>query len=434
MWEIRTFLMSVVFGVLYFILSIKLGILGMPDGAIPLLCIVIVLSAYGTGYIVNGFLYSASNEQIKTVMVEALNEYQDEEEYEEEEFRFDDVDEYASEKAEPIPEHPALAHILLFGGAGQGKTALANVTKNELVKAYGHDIDFIEVTPSQLRRKKELDEVMLRVACNPYCILFIDEVHGLPLVIEESLYKAMQDFEYDITLTKEIALGDGYDIVLNEETGVQTIKLPKYTMVGATTLMGEINKPFKDRFPIRVEMSDYDSDQLVDIIDVFMGQDKPDSFDTYIGQVNAVDVIGIHIKSAMNESLNMSIAEDAKMAIAELSLKTARLVKQRTKNCIAYAKYLGEEIVTVPMVEKAMELFGVDKDGLDRVHRDIISHLVRQKNKPIGSQALAEAVNVTKSDIETVYVPELTKIGLITRDGRSMKMLTEEAYETYSTV
>jgi Holliday junction DNA helicase RuvB len=425
MWEIRTFLMSVVFGVLYFILSIKLGILGMPDGAIPLLCIVIVLSAYGSGYIVNGFLYSVSNEQIKTVMTEVLDEYQDEGEYEE----GDNVDEYVPEKAEPIPDHPALAHILLFGGAGQGKTALANVTKNELERAYGHEVDFIEVTPSQLRRKKELDEVMLRVASNPFCILFIDEVHGLPLVIEESLYKAMQDFEYDITLTKEIALGDGYDIVLNEETGAQTIKLPKYTMIGATTLMGEINKPFKDRFPIRVEMSDYDEEQLVDIIDVFMGQNAPDSFDTYIGQVNAVDVIGIHIKSAMNENLSMSIAEDAKRAIAELSLKTARLVKQRTKNCIAYAKYLGEEIVTVSMVEKAMELFGVDKNGLDRVHRDIIKYLIKRKNKPVGSQALAEAVNVTKSDIDTVYVPELTKIGIITRDGRGMKQMTEEYYE-----
>lgn len=429
MWEIRIFLISVVFGVLYFILSIRFGILGLPDGAISLLCIVIVLSAYGSGYIVNGFLYSASNEQIKTVMIEALNEYQDEEEYEEEEYTEQPV-----EIAEPIPEHPALAHVLLFGGAGQGKTALANVTKNELIKSYGHDIDFIEVTPSQLRRKKELDEVMLRVASNPFCILFIDEIHGLPLVIEESLYKAMQDFEYDITLTKEIALGNGYDIVLNEETGAQTITLPKYTMIGATTLMGEINKPFKDRFPIRVEMSDYDEEQLVDIIDVFMGQNAPDSFDTYIGQVNAVDVIGIHIKSAMNDDLEMSIAQDAKESIAKLSLKTARLVKQRTKNCIAYAKHLGEAIVTVDMVEKAMKLFGVDENGLDRVHRDIIGHLVRQKNKPIGSQALAEAVNVTKSDIETVYVPELTKIGLITRDGRSMKMLTEEAYEKYSTV
>lgn len=425
---IRTFFLSVFFIIILLLCSIQfLDLPEMEEGAIMFMAVAIVLTGIGAGTLTNGMFYSANLNEVEEIMRKCIEE----EEYEEEEF--DDVDEYVPEKAEPVPEHPALAHILLFGGAGQGKTALANVTKNELEKAYGHEVDFIEVVPSQLRRKKELDEVMLRVALNPYCVLFIDEIHGLPLNIEESLYKAMQDFEYDITLTKEIALGDGYDIVLNEETGVQTINLPKYTMVGATTLMGEINKPFKDRFPIRVEMSDYDKKQLVDIIDVFMGQDAPDSFDTYIGQVNAVDVIGIHIKSAMNENLSMSIAEDAKMAIAELSLKTARLVKQRTKNCIAYAKYLGEEIVTVTMVEKAMKLFGVDKDGLDRVHRDIISYLVRQKNKPIGSQALAEAVNVTKADIESVYVPELTKIGIITRDGRSMKMLTEEAYETYST-
>ena len=426
--RIRTFFLSIFFTIILFLCSVQfLSLLEMREGAVMFMAIAIVLLGVGLGIFINGMLYSAPLDKVEEMIEQSIVDLYGEEEYEEEENTEQPV-----EIAEPIPDHPALAHILLFGGAGQGKTALANVTRNELVKAYGHEIDFIETVPSQLRRKKELDEVMLRVASNPYCVLFIDEVHGLPLVIEESLYKAMQDFEYDITLTKEIALGDGYDISLNEETGIQTIKLPKYTMVGCTTLMGEINKPFKDRFPIRVEMSDYDSEQLVDIIDVFMGQDNPDSFDTYIGQNNAVDVIGIHIKSAMNKNLNMSIAQDAKESIAELSMKTARLVKQRTKNCIAYAKYLGEEIVTVDMVKKAMELFGVDENGLDRVHRDIINHLVRQKNKPIGSQALAEAVGVTKSDIETVYVPELTKIGIVTRDGRSMKMLTEEAYDTYS--
>lgn len=426
---LRTFFMSVVFGVIYLILAIKfLGLVEMEPGAVMFMAVAIVFTAIGSGTMINGLLYSADLSKVEEIMEKAVSDYFPDEEEEE------DIIEQPLEIAEPIPDHPALAHILLYGGAGQGKTALANVTCMELSNAYEHDVEFIEVVPSQLKRKRELDEVMLRVASTPYCVLFIDEIHGLPLEIEESLYKAMQDFQYDITLTKEIVLGDGYDISLNEEKGVQTIHLPKYTMVGATTLMGKINKPLKDRFPIRVEMDDYDEKELTEIIDVFMGQGKPDSFDTYIGQVKAVEIIKMHIKSAMYEGVQVGISDEAKESIAKLSMRTARLVKQRSKNCIAYAKSLGKSEVIPDMVEVAMDLFGVDETGLDRVHRDIIGHLTRQKNKPIGSQALAEAVGVTKYDIESVYVPELTKIGIITRDGRSMKMLTEEAYGKYSTV
>jgi Holliday junction DNA helicase RuvB len=404
------------------------NLVAMENGMAFIYSIGIVLVGVGAGSILVSITNRVDYDKIDRLIEENIKEFYDEdEEYEEE-----DKYEPQLEIAEPIPVHPALAHILLYGGAGQGKTALANVTRSELEKAYEHEIDFIETVPSQLKRKRELDEVMLRVASNPYCVLFIDEVHGLPLEIEESLYKAMQDFEYDITLSKDIVLGDGYEFKLNEETGVQTIELPKFTMIGCTTLMGKINKPLKDRFPIRVEMDDYEINELEDIIDVYMSQDSPNSFDTYIGQGLAVQIIKMHIKAAMYEGENIIIDNDAKKAIAELSMKTARLVKQRTKNCIAYAKSEGKTIVTPQMVEKAMYLFGVDENGLDRVHRDIIGHLVRQKNKPIGSQALAEAVNVTKYDIESVYVPELTKIGIVTRDGRSMKMLTEEAYEKYA--
>ena len=421
----KTLAFSIFFGVLIFYIFVN-DVVAMENGLAFLSCIGIVLASVSLGYIATAMTNRVDYDKIDKMMEDNIKEYVYDYDYEE-----DDEPEPEVIIAEPIPEHPSLAHILLYGGAGQGKTALANVTRNELQNSYGHEIDFIETVPSQLKRKKELDEVMLRVASNPYSVLFIDEIHGLPLDIEESLYKAMQDFEYDITLSKDIILGDGYELRLNEESGVQTIKLPKFTMIGCTTLMGKINKPLKDRFGIRVEMDDYEVEELEDIIDVYMSQDKPNSFDTYIGQGNAVEIIRMHIKAAMYEGEGIVISDAAKKDIAELSMKTARLVKQRTKNCIAYAKSVGKTIVTPSMVEKAMYLFGVDADGLDRVHRDIIKHLVRQKNKPIGSQALAEAVNITKFDVESVYVPELTKIGVMTRDGRSMKMLTEEAYEKY---
>jgi Holliday junction DNA helicase RuvB len=415
-------ILSVIGGI--FFLTQFMSIYDIPELAI----IIVAIMGIGVGKLIYVSVEQAIGassrdwDEFEAHMMEFIDGKEEEEE---------SIVEYDGEIPEEIPEHPALSHILLYGGAGQGKTALAKVTRNEIAKAYGHDIEFIEVVPSQLKRKRELDEVMLRIASNPYALLFIDEIHGLPLAIEESLYSALQDFTYDITLTKEIMLGDGYNISLDEERGVQTIDLPKFTLIGATTLMGSINKPLKDRFPIRIEMSDYEEDELVGVIDVFMGQGNPDSFDSYVGQGNATDIIGIHIRSAMYDGPEVTIEHKAKKKIAKLSMRTARLVKQRTKNCIAYAKSIGSNVVAPDMVEKAMALFGVDKDGFDRVHRDIIRHLVKQGNKPIGSQALAEAVGVTKSDIDAVYIPELTRFKVTTRDGRSMKMLTEDAYNKY---
>ena len=133
-----------------------------------------------------------------------------------------------------ILDHRAMPHILMYGRAGLGKSALAKVTKYEVEKKYGHEIEFIEVTPGQLGKKKELDEIMLRVSRSPYCILFIDEVHGMTLTIEECMYKALQDGQYDITLNKDIDLGNGNSIVINEEKGVQTIQLPQFTCIGCT--------------------------------------------------------------------------------------------------------------------------------------------------------------------------------------------------------
>ena len=332
-----------------------------------------------------------------------------------------------------IPEHRALPHILLHGGAGQGKTALAQVATNELAAAYEHEVEFIKVVPSQLNRKKDLDEVMMKVAKHPYCVLFIDEVHGLERKVEESLYSALQDFEYDITLSKDIDIGDGVNIKISEDRGFATVALPKFTCIGATTLLGQINKPLKDRFPIRIEMADYNEEDLVDIVDVFTEHGKPTSFDTYIGQDKAKKILGMHIKSVLHEG-DILIAEEAKHLLAQISMQTSRLVIQRTKNVLALARSRKLNVVTPDIVENMMEMYGIDKDGLDRVHRAIIEVLIKRKNKPIGSNALAEAVGVTKDDIDSIYIGELTKVGLVTRDSRSMKLLTEEALQKYGEI
>jgi len=327
-----------------------------------------------------------------------------------------------------IPNHRAMGHVLLHGPPGLGKTALANVLAGELKEKYGHDIDFIETVPSQLKRKKDLDNIMLRVAENPHCILFIDEVHGLDMVIEESLYKALQDFEYDLTMSKDIDLGEGVNMKLSEEDGLQTIELPPFTVVGATTLLGKINKPFKDRFPINIRMVDYTQDEIKQIIEVRMGRaGKPTDFSTYIGQQRGKKILKMHI-NGIDYNEPIAFSDDAKSAIAKVAFGVARIGNQYAMNCIAFARSMQNQTVTKALVEHTLDLFGVDDYGLDVIDREIIACFVRNRNKPMGAQALAEAVDVTKGDVEEIYTPKLTKAKVMTRGSGSRRVLTEETY------
>jgi len=343
----------------------------------------------------------------------------------------EEEDDYIDVDKVDIPDHRAMGHVLLHGPPGLGKTALANVLANELKGKYGHEVDFIETVPSQLKKKKDLDAIMLRVAENPHCILFIDEIHGLDMVIEESLYKALQDFQYDLTMSKDIDLGEGVNMKLSEEDGLQTIELPPFTVVGATTLLGKINKPFKDRFPISIRMVDYTQDEIKQIIEVRMGRaGKPTDFGTYIGQKDGKKILRMHIEGIdYNEPIAFS--DDAKGAIAKVAFGVARIGNQYAMNCIALARSLQNQMVTRVLVEHTLELFGVDEYGLDAIDREIIGCFVRNKNKPMGAQALAEAVDVTKGDVEEIYTPKLTKARVMTRGSGSRRILTEETYLKY---
>jgi Holliday junction DNA helicase RuvB len=351
---------------------------------------------------------------------------------EEPEPQFDHIDVGNTDEADytniDIPDHRAMPHVLLHGAPGLGKTALSNVLAKELEEKYDHDVLFIETVPSQLKKKADLDRVMLTVAENPHCVLFIDEIHGLDMTIEESLYKALQDFEYDFTKTKDIDLGEGINLKMSEEDGLQTIELPPFTCVGATTLLGKINKPFKDRFPINIRMEDYNKDEIKQIIEVKMGRaGKPTSFDTYIGQTKGKKILKMHIDGLFFDD-PITFTENAKSTIADVAFGVARIGNQYAMNSVAFARSLHNSEVNKTVVEHTLDMFNVDSEGLDDVDREIIQSFIRNKNKPMGAQALAEAVGVTKGDIEEIYTPKLTKAKVMTRGSGSRRVLTEETY------
>jgi len=334
-------------------------------------------------------------------------------------------------------DHSVLNHILLYGGAGQGKTALAKVLKNELERVYEHPIEFIKVSPSQLTSKKQLDEVMLKVASNKYCVLFIDEIHGMNRVIEESLYPALQDGEYDITLSEDINVGDDVRFVLQKDKGVQTIQLPKFTCIGATTLIGEINKPLRDRFPIVIEMEEYTKDQLMNALNAIDLDDEPEYFDEYVGQENAKKILQYHLKALKNK-YNIKLSEDALQLISDISFNTMRVAKQYKKNSIVIAKAKNKKEVKEEDVKEMMRLYGINEDGLARPHLAIIKALLERYNSTpsgksysLGSKALANMAGVTKSDIDEIYIPVLMKAGIVQLDSRSMKQLTQMAINKY---
>jgi len=331
--------------------------------------------------------------------------------------------------------HNVMQHILLYGNAGLGKSALAKVVSKEAANYYNHETKFIKLSPSQLKSKKQLDEVMLNVLDNPYCFLFIDEIHGMQRDIEESLYSAIQDGEYDMTVSDTIKLGDDARLQIETDVGAKTIKLPPFTCIGATTLIGEINKPLKDRFPITIELQKYTRQEL---ITSFKHNGKePSKFSEYIGQEKAKEIIIKCFKSLSNEN-EIEFNEDAINAVIDISFGVMRLKKVYAKMAMIFAKADNKQVVDVDSVKVLMNLYDIDANGFGRPHRAIIKALVEKRKNSItgksysmSSQSLASIASVTKSDVDTIYTPILEGLGIIDKDGRQMKKISDKGYMDY---
>lgn len=266
-------------------------------------------------------------------------------------------------------------HILFYGPPGLGKTTLANIVANEM----GVNI---KVT-SGPAIEKQGDLVAMLTNLSDGDVLFIDEIHRLRKNIEEVLYPAMEDFRVDI--------------IMGQGPGAQSVRfsLPKFTLIGATTRMGLLSSPFRDRFGALVHL-DFFSD--VELLELLVRLAKIDKMD--------------HEAEALVE-------------IAKRSRGTARIAIRLFKRVQDYMLTNADnKAMTLKMAQKTLDLLGIDSLGLDDLDRKILDLIISKfEGGPVGLKTISAALAEDDGTIEDVYEPYLMRAGLLKRTNRG-RMVT----------
>ncbi len=273
-----------------------------------------------------------------------------------------------------IREKP-LSHTLLYGQPGLGKTTLATIIANELGK------NIIYTSAPAIEKPGDLVALLIKLQDGD--ILFIDEIHGLKIQTEEILYPAMEDKVVDIS------------VATSKENKVVRIPLKNFTLIGATTKPGKMSTPFRDRFPIQLQLKYYEIEDLTKIIK------------------RTAKIVGLHID------------EDAAVELAKRSRGTARIANNLLDRAGDYAIVKNNSHVTISIVEEAMEYMKIDDLGLDSTDRKLIYTLyTHYKNKPTGLKNIANTIQEEIETIENIVEPYLLQKKIIMRTERG-RILTE---------
>jgi len=272
----------------------------------------------------------------------------------------------------------AIDHVLFSGPPGLGKTSLAGILAAEM------DAQFRGTSGPALDRPGDLAAVITNLEAGD--VLFIDEIHRLPRQVEEVLYPAMEDFQLDIVVGKGPA--------------ARSIKidLPPFTLVGATTRVGRVAPPLRDRFGYVARIDYYESEDISAIL---------------------------HRSAAI---LNVDITEEGSDTIARRSRGTPRVANRLLRRVRDYAAVRADGHVDGEVADRALEVFEVDDMGLDKVDRAILDAIVGKfGGGPVGLSTLAIAVGEEPETVEDAYEPFLLLEGFLQRTPRG-RIATERAY------